>query len=262
MNQPGVARPTGTDQDIQPFLYPARQLEAGAPLRWLALGWRDLRRAPLHSLGYGAGLVLFGYLLTYLAWGGDTLALFTLVTGFILIGPVLAFGLYSISRQLELGLDPRFGYCLQDNRNHLRNELLFALVLLVILLVWARAASMVHVFFPIGEDLGLAGWLEFLGVGSAVGAFFAGIVFTVSAFSLPMMLDRGTDAITGAITSANAVLRNKGVMLLWAMLILVLVLLGFATAYLGLAVILPLIGHATWHAYRDTILPADDPSRS
>jgi uncharacterized membrane protein len=231
----------------------------GGPGRWLKKGWADFRRAPAQSLTYGVGLVFFGYLLTWLAWSkGNVVLLFTLVTGFVLLGPVLAFGLYSISRQLELGLKPRLGYCIEASRTHLRNELLFALVILVILLIWARAASMVHVFFPVGEEPGLLGWLQFLAVGSAVGAVFAGLVFTASAFSLPMMLDRGTDAITSALTSANAVLENKGVMLLWGSLIVALVAIGFATAYLGLALILPVIGHATWHAYREAIPPAGE----
>ena len=140
-------------------------------------------------------------------------------------------------------------------RKHLRNELLFALVILVVLLVWARAASMVHVFFPMDEDLGMTGWLECLGVGSAVGAVFAAGVFPVSAFSLPLLLDRCTDAVTGALTSIAAVLKNKAVLLLWGMLIVVLVTVGFATAYLGLVVVLPWIGHAPRPAYPDPNLP-------
>jgi uncharacterized membrane protein len=124
--------------------------------------------------------------------------------------------------------------------------------MLVVLLVWARAASMVHIFFP-AEEFGVMEWLEFLAVGSVIGAVFAAIVFSASVISLPMMLDRGTDAVTGALTSINAVLNNKGVMILWAAIILALVLVGFATAYLGLALVLPLIGHATWHAYKETV---------
>lgn len=242
------------DDDVQPFVLPARRLEMAAPFRWLALGWQDLRLAWRLSLAYGSVLVLFGYLITWLAWDeGHVLMLFTLGAGFILAGPILAFGLYSISNQLQQGLEPMFGYCIRVQRKHLRNELMFALVILVVLLVWARAASMVHVFFPMGGDATVAEWLEFLAVGSIVGAFFAGIVFTVSAFSLPLMLDRGTDAITGALTSIGAVMNNKAVLLLWGVLIVALVLLGFATAYLGLVVVLPWIGHATWHAYKDTI---------
>lgn len=256
MAERGTAHPPGdADESIEPLFYPTAKLDMGAPLRWLAAGWRDFRRALGVSLTYGIGLVLFGYLITWLAWDGDTIALFVLAIGFVLIGPVLAFGLYSISRQLELGLKPRLGYCLKESGSQMRNELLFALVLLVILLVWARAAAMVNIFVPIEEELGLLGWLQFLGIGSAVGAVFATIVFTASAFSLPMMLDRDTDAITSALTSANAVLQNKGVMLFWGILILLLVTLGFLTAYVGLAVVLPVIGHATWHGYREVVNP-------
>jgi uncharacterized membrane protein len=257
-----MARPDGTDPpsdpQIEPLFYPSNRLGLDAPLRWLRLGWHDLVRAKAQSLAYGAGLVLFGYLITWLAWGeGNTLVLFTLGVAFILSGPVLAFGLYSISRQLEQGRAPHLGVCWFESRDHLRNELLFALVMLVVLMVWARAASMVHIFFPVGEELGVLGWVQFLAVGSAVGAIFATIVFSASVVALPMMLDRGTDAITSALTSVAAVVQNKGVMIVWAALIVGLVLIGFATLYLGLAIVLPLIGHASWHAYRETVKPVD-----
>ena len=253
MAEPNVVQQDAVDPEIKPLLYPCNTLSYDAPVRWLRLGWQDLKRAPRQSLAYGAGLVLFGYLITWLAWeDGNTVALFSLTVAFILMGPVLAFGLYSISRQLEQGRKPKLGMCWVESRDHLRNEALFALVMLVVLLIWARAASMVHIFFPAGE-LDLQGWLQFLLVGSAIGAFFAAIVFAASVVSLPMMLDRGTDAVTGGLTSVNAVLNNKGVMLLWAMMIVGLVLLGFATAYIGMAVVLPVIGHASWHAYKETV---------
>ncbi len=254
MAEPSTVQRDRPDPEIEPLFYPSNRLGFDAPLRWLRLGWQDLNKARAQSLTYGTGLAVFAYVVTGLAWaGGNVLALFTLGVAFILAGPVLAFGLYSISRQLEQGRDPRLGICWRESRNHLRNELLFALVMLIVLLVWARAASMVHVFFPLGEDVGVLGWVQFLAVGSAVGAVFATLVFSASVVSLPMMLDRGTDAITSALTSVGAVVRNKGVMLLWAVLIVGLVLLGFATAYIGLVIVLPLIGHATWHAYRETV---------
>jgi uncharacterized membrane protein len=244
-----------TDPAIEPLFYRSNRLGPDAPMRWLRLGWRDFRAALVPSLTYGVGLVLLGYLATWLAWGeGNTLALFTLAVALILGGPVLAFGLYSISRQLEEGRTPRLGVCWRESRNHMRNEMLFALVMLIVLLIWARAASMVHVFFPADEELGLLGWLQFLAVGSAVGAVFATFVFASSVVALPLMLDRGTDAITSALTSINAVINNKGVMLSWAAIIVGLVLAGFATAYVGLALVLPVIGHASWHAYRETVV--------
>ena len=258
MAEPSVVRPDEVDPEIEPLLYPCNKLGLDAPFRWLKLGWQDLNRARAQSLVYGAGLAVFAYLVTVLAVvGGNVVALFSLAVAFILAGPVLAFGLYSISRQLEQGREPRLGICLRESRNHLRNELLFALVMLVVLLVWARAASMVHVFFPVGEELGVLGWIEFLAVGSAVGSIFAAIVFSASVVALPMMLDRNTDAITSALTSVAAVIKNKGVMALWAFLIASLVLIGFATAYLGLVVVLPLIGHASWHAYKETVKAED-----
>lgn len=247
------------EEVIEPLFYPSRQLGYTAPLRWLRQGFDDIRRAPGPSLVYGFSLVIFFDLVAWLVWDGENMvALFSLAVAFILAGPVLAFGLYSISRQLERGQAPRLGVCIRESQNQLRNELLFALVILVVLLVWARAASMVHVFFPISDDMGLLEWAEFFAVGSAVGAIFAGIVFCASAVSLPMMLDRDTDAITSALTSVVAVFSNKGVMLLWGLIILALMAIGFATALLGFALILPLIGHATWHAYRDTVLEAPD----
>lgn len=262
MAEPSVVRPSEVDPqvdpEIEPLLYPCNELGLDAPMRWLRLGWNDLNRARAQSLSYGIGLAVFAYLVTALAWvGGNVVALFSLGVAFILAGPVLAFGLYSISRQLEQRREPRLGICWRESRNHLRNELLFALVMLVVLLVWARAASMVHVFFPVGEELGLLGWIEFLAVGSAVGSIFAVIVFSASVVALPMMLDRNTDAITSALTSVAAVINNKAVMALWAMIIVGLVVVGFATAYIGLVLVLPLIGHATWHAYRETVKAPD-----
>jgi uncharacterized membrane protein len=245
-------------REIEPLFHPCNKLEANAPLRWLKLGWQDLKRAPRLSLTYGLVVTGLCYLLAWLAWGeGNSMALFTIGIGIILLGPALAFGPYSISRQLAKGLVPQFGYCIKESGKQMRNELLFALILLVIFLVWARAASMVHVFFPISGDTGLAEWAQFLGVGTAVGAIFAGLVFVASAFSLPMMLDRNTDAITSALTSVNAVRSNIPTMIVWAALIVGLTLVGFATLFIGLAVILPWIGHATWHAYKETIREAE-----
>jgi uncharacterized membrane protein len=180
----------------------------------------------------------------------------------VFIGPALAVGLYSISRQLGKGQMPVMGYCLREGWHHLRELLILGVVLLVVMLVWARAAAMVHVFFPVESNPGLKDMLPFLGIGSAVGAMFAAIVFSASAFSLPMIMDRKVDSISAVVTSVNAVLRNKKPMLLWASLIGLCVVLGFATAFVGFIVLLPLIGHATWHAYADVIDASDWPLNS
>jgi uncharacterized membrane protein len=241
-------------EEFVPLFAGSRRLEWRAPVRWLHLGWQDMRRAPRPSLTYGGVLAGFSYLITYLLYSGEHyLLLFSLLTGFVLLGPALAFGLYDVSCQLEQGRSPTLGHCLIESKRHIGNELLFAVVLLIILLVWARAASMIYIFFPTTGEPSIADLAAFLGIGSVVGAFFAAVVFAVSAFSLPMIMDRNADVITAALTSINAVLNNKGVMLLWAGIIVAAVIIGFATAFLGLAVLVPLIGHATWHGYRETI---------
>lgn len=248
-----VSDPAESPENL-PFVVPCRTLDRTAPLRWLRLGWGDLRRAWRLSLAYGFALMFLSLLIAGMTWRFGTLALYLgLATGFVFVGPVLAVGLYSISRQLALGQKPVLGYCLREGTYHLKELLVLGVALLIVLLVWARAAAMVHVFFPASGEPGWRDFMVFLGMGSAVGAVFAFLVFAASAFSLPFLLDRKVDAITAAVSSFNAVLHNKGPMLLWAGLIGITVLLGFATAFLGFVVLLPLIGHATWHAYRETL---------
>jgi uncharacterized membrane protein len=138
-------------------------------------------------------------------------------------------------------------------KRHIGNELVFALVLMVIFMIWARAGSMVGVFFPMRGHPELKDLAVYLGIGSAVGALFAFATFTVSAFSLPMIMHRRVDAVTAVVTSINAVLRNKLPMAIWLAIIVVGVLVGVATAFIGLIVILPVIGHAAWHGYLETI---------
>lgn len=245
-----VLKPT----EDMPFVAPCRIIGVAAPLRWLKLGWLDLTRAPLVSLVYGLALTMLSLIISLFTWRYGTMALYiSLASGFIFMGPVLAVGLYSISRQLEEGRKPVLGYCIREGQYHIRELLVLGVVLLVVLMVWARAATLMNVFMPMQAHPGWQQLLPFLGIGSMVGAIFAGVVFAASAFSLPMIMDRKADAITAVVTSANAVLRNKKPMLLWAMIIVFAVILGFATFLLGFIVLLPVIGHATWHAYKETI---------
>lgn len=237
-----------------PLVAPCWPLTLDAPWRWIRLGWGDLKRAPGQSLGYGLVLVLLSYLMTAVAFRlGGYVVLFSLLSGFVFLAPLIAIGLYDISCQLDRGHRPSLGHCLRESRRHLGNLMVFAVMLLIVFLVWARAASMVHVFFPVESGPQWTDIALFLGVGSVIGSIFAAVVFSASAFALPMIMDRKVDAVTAAITSVNAVLRNRWVMLIWVGLILAGLLIGFLTAYLGLAVTLPLLGHATWHAYRETV---------
>ena len=248
-------REPGTiDPSQLPFMAPCRHLPSNASLRWIRLGWGDFRRAPVQSLGYGLVIALLSWLVTGIGLKlGSYFAVLILLSGFVFIAPILALGLYSISRQLERGREPSRSRCFGDLRRTVGTAMVFALALLVLFLVWARAGSMVHVFFPMHAQPHWSELVAFFAIGSAVGSIFASLTFLFSAFSLPMICDRDADAVTAIVTSVNAVLRNKSAMAVWILLIVAITAVGFATALLGLALAIPLLGHATWHAYKDTI---------
>jgi len=252
--EPVTPEEDGQEAQSLPFAAPCNKLAVNAPFRWVKLGWGDLRRAPVQSLSYGAILVLCSYLLTFLAITyGNLVVLLAMLSGFVFVGPVLALAFYDISLQLQKGRTPTLSHALRESWRHIGNQMMFAVMLMVVFLVWARAASMTHVFFPMLARPELAQMATFLAVGTLVGTLFAAFVFCISAFSLPMIIDRKADMVTAVVTSFNAVLRNKTAMLVWVLLIVSAVAVGIVTAFLGLAVTLPLIGYATWHAYQETI---------
>jgi uncharacterized membrane protein len=262
-----IQEPVDTQAEL-PFVAPCRQISPGAPFDWIRHGWSDLTAAPRQSLTYGAIVVLLSWALAYITvrFGGYW-ELLALVSGFIFIAPLLAVGTYAISEQLERGEKPSLRRCLSEERRAFGNLMVFALMLMIVFLVWARAASAIHVFFPLDDQSPDWGdYLQFFGLGSTVGSIFAVVVFSSAAFSLPMLVDRRSDSVTAVVTSINAVLRNKPAMAVWAMLIAGAVAPGFSLLFLGrdrgaglvlvmglLGITLPLIGHATWHAYRATI---------
>lgn len=206
------------------------------------------------SLAYGLFFAVSGLLLSSLVVRyTNTIFLFSIGVFFILLGPLLAFGLYDVPRQIEHGETPTLKHSLWQIRNSAPNQWIFAVVVFVIALIWMRAATIIHVFYPQGADPALEELLTFFAVGTSVGAGFLGLVFGISAFSLPMMVDRKVDAISASLSSLSAVMNNMGVCSLWAFLIFSLVVFGFATAFLGLIVVLPIIGYATWHGYEDVM---------
>jgi uncharacterized membrane protein len=241
--------------DPAPFVAPCRTLSPLAPLGWIAKGWADLRAAPLQSLSYGLFTAALSLLMAFVAirFGSYWLLLATL-SGFVFLGPVLCLGLYAISAQLERGQQPSHRASFREAGLHrLGTEMVFALMLLIVFLVWARAGSMVHIFFPVEANPDFSDLLTYFGVGSAVGAVFAAFTFAASAFSLPMIMHRDVDTVTAVVTSINAVLRNRLAMLVWAAMIVLGIVLGFVTGFLGLIITIPVLGHATWHGYLETI---------
>ncbi len=238
-------------EDLKPFVAPCRDLRPASPLDWLKAGWRDYKSAPGLSLAWGGFCWLLSVSITWVAWkAGGWVLLISLLSGFVFVAPLLAFGMYSVSRQLCLGNKPTLAQTLRAAKRPFTNSLVFALVLLIIFLLWARAASMVHIFFPSDGSVRLENLLIYLGVGSAVGAIFAGICFAASVFSLPFIANREVDVITAVVSSINAVLRNRWTMLVWAILVVLFTCVGFITAMVGFIFIIPWLGYATWHGYR------------
>ncbi len=235
------------------FVAPCRDLTPDAPLRWLRAGWRDYRRAPGLSIFYGVVIMLVSIAISALAWWLGRFALLSvLLSGFVFVAPLLAVGLYSVSRDLERGKVPALRHSLTLAGRVVGQAGVFALLLLVILLVWSRAGMMLYALIPLeaGDRWAL---VELLGIGSAVGALFAALTFASAVFSLPMIADRGVDMVSACVSSINAVLRNRLLALVWAALIVLLTVVGFATAFLGLIVVMPWLAYATWHSYREVI---------
>jgi uncharacterized membrane protein len=236
-----------------------------AAFGWLTRGASDLRRAPAASLTYGVIFALMGWLIsTVFRQAYEYVS--ALSAGFLLLGPFLATGFYDISRRLQRGEPVRFRDTATAWRSNLGAFSLFSLALTIIMLVWARASLVTFALFFSGGMPTLQSFvgqvvsvehIDFLFTYFAVGALFAAIVFAVSVVSVPMMLDRGTDTIVAALSSVRALFANPLPLLVWALLIVLLIGIGFATFFLGLVIAVPIVGHATWHAYK--ALVADMP---
>jgi uncharacterized membrane protein len=240
---------------VAPFVWPrVKTLSPGAPWRWLRAGWADLLAAPGPSLFYGVALALMGFLFQRYLGGAVGVAL---TTGFLLVGPFLAIGLYDLSRRREAGEAARLAPTLRAWQGNFPAISFYAVALTLLLAAWIRVSVVViAVCFPEGQIdwQSPAAW-AFVAIYAAVGSGLALFVFATTSLSLPLLLDRpDMDTISAAITSFNALRRNVRAMLCFGACIVVFSAIGFATWRLGLIVVMPLIGHMTWHAYRETIV--------
>jgi uncharacterized membrane protein len=235
-------------------------LTLGDPLRWLALGWRDFVRCPLIGVFYGACFMIMGWALLWV-YEKTPAYVMGLSAGFLLMGPFLCLGLYRASQRLERGEKPAFFDSLLAFRERAGTLALFGLVLLILELLWGRATL---VIFALSFDgmpdlrgslLALVSRenLAFTVAWVCVGAIFAGLIFAISVISIPMILDRPTDAITAGLTSMRLVLTQTPVMVLWGALITALVVPALLPWFAGLTVVAPVLGYASWHAYRAAV---------
>lgn len=237
------------------------------PWQWLAAGWQDLTRAPRYSLTYGSAFTLISLLLTLgLVHEGMFFIIPPLAAGFFLVAPLLGIGLYQISRSLERGEPVEFcqaRIAWKSNEVHLAG---MGVTLMLVMLAWMLAANLVFALLfskpvPTWDQFIPVVFLSgdsplFLIVGTAVGALIAAFTFSISVITVPMLMDRRIDLVTAMQTSLQVVRMNWQPMALWACLIVMFVGIGLVTAYVGLILAMPLIGHATWHAYRD-LVPAE-----
>lgn len=242
-------------------------LRAGDPFRWLALGWRDLMAARWIALFYGVCFWLMALVLGAIFRNKPEYTM-SFLSGCFLVGPFLAMGLYEVSRRRERGLPQDLGASLSCWDNRLGSMGLLVLVLIVLELLWGRASLVVFaVFFNTGMPstasvmqgiFSPSNW-KFVAVYLAVGGVFASLVFSSCVVSIPMILDRNTDAISACIASMQVVVENTGVMVLWGLLIVLLLLASLLLPWaLGVLLVGPWLGHASWHAYRGCIRWAED----
>ncbi|WP_051237537.1 DUF2189 domain-containing protein [Ottowia thiooxydans] len=231
------------------------------PLRWLARGFKDFMAAPGIGIFYGVCFWAMAAVLA-LVFRNQPEYVMSIASGCLLIGPFLAMGLYEVSRRRERGIAPEFAASLTCWDRHMRSMAMLVLVLIVLELLWGRASLVVFaVFFNTGmpsttgvlQAIFNPENIEFVLVYLAVGGIFALLVYSTAVVSIPMILDRDTDAISAAITSIRVVFANPITMLWWGLLIALLVLLAFIPWGLGLIVAGPLLGHASWHAYRGSV---------
>lgn len=275
MAHPPPPAPSDPSDDYQPYILPPAQgpkakvrwLPLSAPLKWLAKGWADLRSQPLIGLFYGVAFWLMARVLSLVFQHNPEYTL-SMVSGCLLLGPFLAMGLYEVSRRREAGLPQTMLASLTCWRGHLKSMSMLLLVLLVLELLWGRASLVVFaVFFNTGmpsttgviEAIFNPENFEFVMVYLFVGGIFATLVYATSVVSIPMILDRDTDAISAGIMSLRVFLSEVAVMLLWGAILSLLVVLCFFLPWaLGLVVVGPWLGHASWHAYRGVVVWPDE----
>lgn len=238
--------------------YEIRHVTLAAPFAWIRQGIADFRRVPGLSLLYGllfaglcAGLYLLSLSVPWYAIG--------YLTGLVVIGPFLAAGLYTASRAIENGEPPSIAGGLRLLFQRSTFLALFSLLLAFVMAAWVRFSALVfaikfNTLTPSIEAyrdmLGSAdGWIT-LAFLMGIGFLLVAVVFVVSAVSIPLILDRDSDFITAVQTSYRAVTRNIGAMAVWAACIVALTAIGVATAFVGLILLFPVLGYATWHSYR------------
>jgi len=247
---------TATENIYTPLfrVIPCKALSFFDPLYWVWLGWQDFKKAPLHALFYGLPFLAVTYFIATLVYVTQNyLLIFVFVSAFMWMSPVLAYGFYNISRQLYQQKTPSLKRSL---RCVLRNKVAtwsFAALLGFYCFFWTQIAGIILFFYPAAHPADIQALLLFYTIGSSAGFILASIIFSLSAFSMPLLMERRVSVPTAIASSLNVVVKNPLTCALWAFIIFMAVMIGIATFGIGLVFTLPTIGFGTWHAYRQTL---------
>jgi uncharacterized membrane protein len=248
---------------------PVRDVSIDRPLRWLLLGWRDFTHVMFASALHGLIFALFGLALLAFAWGRFYL-LSGAFSGFLLVAPVLVTGLYELSRLLARGERPGLREVFAAWRRGTRPLVWFGLILMLAGTLWVLLSSVLIALFvkvPIGDlesfvrNVVLSPDSYLFEAWLLLGGLLAALTFAATVVSAPLMLDRDVDLITAVLTSVNAVSANPLAMAIWATIIMFATALGMATMLIGLVLVIPVLGHASWHAYVDLVDASALPAR-
>jgi uncharacterized membrane protein len=237
------------------------------PFDWLAKGWKDMLKKPMPALAHGLVVALFGMALLLVAHRQFWL-LAGAFSGFLMIGPLAATGLYAVSRALEKGRDPSLGTALAAWRPRDHRLVLFGLLLALAGTCWVlTSASLITAFAPqpIRDPvdflhvvvLSETSWL--FEAWLSLGGVLVAPVYASSVVAIPLLLERRISVLGAVLTSWRAVMQSPGPMALWGALLMAITLLGMSTLLLGLVVAVPWLSYASWHAYRDLVPSADLP---
>ena len=251
---------SATDSDA-PKLPRINKISPGDPVNWLKAGWEDFKNTGYRGAFYGGLFFLMGYAIVRVYATRWQLTM-GLISGFFLMGPFICTGLYELSRQLHRGESVSLSDSMVCWRRNLGAIAFFAVILTFAMIVWARVSVILFALFSTTSFPTLKGVLlsifsldnaAFVFAWLGVGFLFASIVYAIGVVAVPMMLDRKDDTLTAVFTSVRTILNNPVPMYLWAALVVIIIGASLLLGFFPLVVTAPVVGHATWHAYRQLV---------